>query len=62
MKSEYLFPTMLIVLDVAAAMPYAFKANWRMMIYWLAHRLALIRSEAESLKTEIKNHNQKGMQ
>ena len=29
---------------------------------WLAHRLALIRSEAESLKTEIKNHNQKGMQ
>jgi hypothetical protein len=26
---------------------------------WLAHRLALIRSEAESLKTEIKNTTRK---
>ena len=37
MKSEYVFPTVLIALDVAAAMPYAVKCNWRMMmIYWLA--------------------------
>ena len=36
MRTDYIFPTILIVLDVAAAIPYAAKANWRMMIYWLA--------------------------
>lgn len=36
MRSEYVFPTLLIALDVAASVPYAVKANWRMMIYWLA--------------------------
>lgn len=36
MKSEYLFPTLLIVLDVLAAIPYAAKGNMRMMIYWIA--------------------------
>ena len=36
MRSEYLFPTVLIVLDVLAAIPYAAKGNIRMMIYWLA--------------------------
>jgi hypothetical protein len=36
MKSEYLFPTVLIILDVLAAIPYAAKGNMRMMIYWLA--------------------------
>lgn len=36
MKSEYVFPTLLIVLDVLAAVPYAAKGNMRMMIYWLA--------------------------
>ena len=36
MKAEYIFPTMLIVLDVCSALPYAFRANWRMAIYWLA--------------------------
>lgn len=36
MRTEYFFPTVLIVLDVAAAVPYAAKGNWRMMIYWLA--------------------------
>ena len=37
MKSEYLFPTVLIALDIlAAAIPYAAKGNVRMMIYWLA--------------------------
>ena len=36
MKSEYIFPTVLIALDVLAAIPYASKSNWRMMIYWLA--------------------------
>lgn len=35
-KSEYIFPTVLIALDVAASVPYAAKCNWRMMIYWLA--------------------------
>lgn len=36
MRVEYIFPTILIVLDVCAAVPYAFRANLRMMIYWLA--------------------------
>ena len=36
MRSEYMFPTVLIVLDVAASIPYAAKCNWRMAIYWLA--------------------------
>lgn len=36
MKAEYIFPTILIALDVAAAVPYAVQSNWRMAIYWLA--------------------------
>ena len=36
MRSEYVFPTVLIVLDVLAALPYAWHCNWRMAIYWLA--------------------------
>lgn len=36
MRSEYIFPTVLIVLDVCASLPYAWHGNWRMMIYWLA--------------------------
>ena len=36
MKSEYIFPTELIALDIAAAIPYGFTGNLRMMIYWLA--------------------------
>ena len=31
-----LFPTILIVLDVCAAVPYAFKCDFRHFIYWLA--------------------------
>ena len=31
------FPTILIILDVAAAAIYAFGGdNWRMVVYWLA--------------------------
>jgi hypothetical protein len=36
MKTEYIFPTILIALDVCAAMPYTWHGNWRMAIYWLA--------------------------
>ena len=36
MRSEYVFPTVLIVLDVLAALPYAWHCNWRMAIYWLS--------------------------
>jgi hypothetical protein len=36
MRTEYIFPSVLIALDVCAAMPYAWHGNWRMMIYWLA--------------------------
>ena len=36
MRSEYIFPSILIALDVAAAIVYAFKADWRMAMYWTA--------------------------
>lgn len=36
MRTEYIFPTVLIALDVGAAIVYAKTCNWRMMIYWLA--------------------------
>ena len=36
MRTEYIFPSILIALDVCAAMPYALHGNLRMMIYWLA--------------------------
>ena len=36
MRSEYIFPTVLIALDVCASVPYAAKCNWRMTIYWMA--------------------------
>ena len=36
MRMEYIFPTVLIALDVCASIPYAVKCNWRMMVYWLA--------------------------
>ena len=36
MKSEHIFPTVLIALDVLSAIPYAMRGNLRMMIYWLA--------------------------
>ena len=36
MKSEYIFPTVLIMLDIMASIPYGVKGNMRMMIYWLS--------------------------
>ncbi len=36
MKATYIFPSILIVLDIAAAAVYAYDGDWRRMIYWLA--------------------------
>jgi hypothetical protein len=36
MPREKIFPTILIVLDVAAACGYIPEGNWRMITYWLA--------------------------
>ena len=36
MKPEYVSPTILIALDITAALVYAAICNWRMTIYWLA--------------------------
>ena len=36
MRTEYIFHTLLIALDVCASVPYAVRGNLRMMIYWLA--------------------------
>lgn len=34
--STKIFPTVLIALDVAAALVYAAHGDWRRLIYWLA--------------------------
>ena len=36
MRTEYIFPTVLIALDVCAALPSAWPGNWRMLGYGLA--------------------------
>lgn len=33
---EKIFPTILIVLDVLSAVPYAVKSDMKMTVYWLA--------------------------
>ena len=37
--SPKLFPTVLIILDVAAAIPYMFQKDLRMTVYWLSAAL-----------------------
>ena len=34
MRTEYIFPTALIILDLCAALVYAAKCEWRMGLYW----------------------------
>lgn len=36
MKIEKIFPLILIILDVAAAVVYACKTDWKMAVYWIA--------------------------
>jgi hypothetical protein len=36
MKYEKLFPTMLMILDICAAVGYMPDGDWRKVIYWLA--------------------------
>ena len=36
MKAALLFPTVLIVLDVAAAIVYASGGDWRKCTYWIS--------------------------
>jgi len=31
-----ILPTVLIVIDICASVPYAFAGDWRRTIYWLA--------------------------
>lgn len=33
---EKVFPTVLMVLDFLAAVPYAFKGDAKMVVYWIA--------------------------
>ena len=33
---EKLFPTVLMVLDFCAAVPYAVKGDMKMLVYWIA--------------------------
>ena len=34
--NEKIFPTILIVIDICASVPYILQGNWRMSIYWIA--------------------------
>lgn len=36
MKTEFIFPTLLIVLDVGAAIVYGVNGDWKKVIYWVA--------------------------
>lgn len=36
MKSKYIFPLILILLDIGAAIVYAASKDWKMAIYWIA--------------------------
>lgn len=36
MRIEYIFPVIMIGLNIASAICYAFQTNWRMAIYWIA--------------------------
>ena len=36
MKREYIFPSVLILLDVLSAVVYGFGKDWRQLVYWLA--------------------------
>lgn len=36
MKTEYIFPLLLIILDFGAALAYGFGGDTRKVIYWLA--------------------------
>lgn len=34
--NKYIFPTALIVLDIGAAIVYAFQKDFKMMTYWIS--------------------------
>lgn len=36
MMNKYIFPCLLIALDVGAAGVYALQTNWKMAVYWIA--------------------------
>ena len=36
MKLEYIFPTIIIGLNLASAICYGLQSNFRMMLYWIA--------------------------
>ena len=36
MKLEWMFPTLIIGLNIASAIVYAVQFNWKMALYWTA--------------------------
>ena len=36
MKTEYIFPVLLILLDIGAAIVYGAAGDWKKTIYWIA--------------------------
>lgn len=36
MSKEKILPTVIMIIQFASALPYAFKGDWRMALYWTA--------------------------
>ena len=36
MKTKYIFPLLLILLDIGAAIVYGAGGDWKMALYWIA--------------------------
>ena len=36
MKSQYIFPVILILLDIGAGIVYGCQGDWKKLVYWLA--------------------------
>ena len=35
-RPEQILPSLLIAIDIGAAVPYALNGDWRMAVYWVA--------------------------
>lgn len=42
-KPEYIFPTLLILLDLLAAVVYAIQSDYKKAVYWLAAAGVMLR-------------------
>ena len=64
MKYTYIFPSILIALDVLSAIAYGFSRDWRQVIYWLAaatlSACVTYRKEEHDVNTGAHSHHRRG--